>query len=185
MFSGSLIFVLIIIFLIIFIFYKREMLLKVFSLNVASSANQFQEQLEEAADVVIQRLEERISYLEDVLATVDKKIISLDEKIKVASQILEQETKDVIAVPAQSIIDSSELQREEVTVIDEKLDYVAIPLNEEKNILGIDNNKEIARKNKRDSVLALADQGYNSIEIAKSTGISKSEITLLLQLNKR
>lgn len=185
MFSGSLIFVLIIIFLVIFIFYKREMLLKVFSLNVASSANQFQNQLEEAADAVIQRLEERISYLEDVLETVDKKIISLDEKIKVASQILEQETKEVIAVPIQSIMNSSEPHREEMAVINEKLDYMAVPLKEENNILGIDNNKEIVRKNKRDSVLALADQGYNSIEIAKSTGISKSEITLLLQLNKR
>jgi nitrogen fixation/metabolism regulation signal transduction histidine kinase len=184
MFSGSLIFVLIIIFLIIFIFYKREMLLKVFSLNVASSANQFQEQLEEVADGVIQRLEERISYLEDVLETVDAKIISLDEKMKAANKILEKETKDMIEVSVQSITDSSGIQREDATEIDGKLDYIAIPIKES-NTLGIDNYKEIARKNKRDSVLALADQGYNSIEIAKITGISKSEIILLLQLNKR
>ena len=160
------------------------MLLKIFSLNVASSANKFQEQLEEAADAVIQRLEDRISYLEDVLATADAKITSLDEKIRTAKKILEKETKHSIKAPIQSITDSSEFKREEEIRTDEKLDHMAVPLKES-NKLGMDNYKEIARNNKRDSVLALADQGYNSIEIAKITGISKSEIILLLQLNKR
>ena len=82
MFSGNLIFLVIIIFLVVFIFYKREMVSKVFSLNVESSANKFQEQLEEAADLVIQRLEERINYLEDVLEIADAKILNLDEKIR-------------------------------------------------------------------------------------------------------
>jgi hypothetical protein len=184
MFSSNLIFVLIIIFLVIFIFYKREMLLKVFSLNIASSANQFQEQLEEAADVVIQRLEERISYLEDILETADAKIMSLNEKIRIANKFLKQEAKDIAEVSIQSIPNSAEFKSEEITVIDEKLDYMTIPLKES-NTLGIDNNKALARNSKRDSVLALSNQGHNSTEIAKITGISKSEIILLLQLNKK
>jgi TolA-binding protein len=184
MFSSNLIFVLIIIFLAIFIFYKREMLLKIFSLNVASSANKFQEQLEEAAEVVIQRLEERISYLEGVIETADARIMSLDEKIKIANKYLKRETKDIIENPIQGISDFSEIKKEEKQIINEKLDHIAIP-SQESNTLGIDNYKEIARNSKRDSVLTLSDQGYNSIEIAKITGISKSEIILLLQLNKK
>lgn len=184
MFSSILIFVLIVIFLGILIFYKREMLLNVFSLNVASSANKFQEQLEEAADVIIQRLEERIIYLEEMLETADLKIIGLDEKIKIVNKLLEKETRDSTEILSQSMTNSSNFKSEETTVNNEKLNHMTVPL-QEGNILGIDKFKEVARNNKRESVLALADQGHNSVEIAKITGISKSEIILLMQLNKR
>lgn len=160
------------------------MVSKVFSLNVESSANKFQEQLEEAADLVIQRLEERINYLEDVLEIADAKILNLDEKIRKINAILEKEIKENFEVPIQTISNSIDSKIEEAKTSNEDINHIAIPLKDE-TISGTDNYKETARKNKRDSVLALADQGYNSIEIAKITGISKSEIILLLQLNKR
>jgi hypothetical protein len=179
MVSNLFIFVLMIIFLILFVFYKRDMLVKVFSLNVASSANQFQEQIENTADIVIQRLEERICHLESVLEAADAKIMSLDKKIMIAEEVLKKEIKDII--PFENIANVSDAKREENLRIPTKSNDVAV----KNNTIGIDNYKEIARNNKRNSVLALADQGYSSVEIAKTTGISKSEIILLLQLNKR
>jgi hypothetical protein len=155
------------------------MLVKVFSLNVASSANQFQEQIENTADIVIQRLEERICHLESVLEAADAKIMSLDKKIMIAEEVLKKEIKDII--PFENIANVSDAKREENLRIPTKSNDVAV----KNNTIGIDNYKEIARNNKRNSVLALADQGYSSVEIAKTTGISKSEIILLLQLNKR
>lgn len=158
------------------------MLIKVFSLNAASSANQFQEQIEQTADIVIQSLEERIRYLESVLEVADAKIMSLDEKITMAEKVLKKEIKDII--PSENIDNVSDSKKEENVTITNKLHDVAIATNKN-NTIGIENYKEIARNNKRNSVLALADQGYSSVEIAKTTGISKSEIILLLQLNKR
>lgn len=158
------------------------MLVKVFSLNTASSANQFQEQIEQTADIVIQSLEERIRHLESILEVADAKIISLDKKITMAEKILKKEIEGII--PSENVDNVSDSKKEEEngTIPTHKLHGVAINKN---NTIGIDNYKEIARNNKRNSVLALADQGYSSVEIAKTTGISKSEITLLLQLNKR
>lgn len=159
------------------------MLVKVFSLNAASSANQFQEQIEQTADIVIQSLEERIRHLESILEVADAKIVSLDKKITMAEKILKKEIEDII--PSENVDNVSDSKKEEEngTIPTHKLHDVAIAIKN--NTIGIDNYKEIARNNKRNSVLALADQGYSSVEIAKTTGISKSEITLLLQLNKR
>lgn len=63
----SSIIILIVVVVILIIFYKRDMLLKMFSLNVTSSTNQFQQQLEQTADIVIKRLEEQIIHLEYLL----------------------------------------------------------------------------------------------------------------------
>lgn len=160
------------------------MLVKVFSLNAASSANQFQEQIEQTADIVIQSLEERIRHLESILEVADAKIMSLDKKITMAERIFKKEIKDVIPSKNVDNVSDSKKEEENVTIPTNKLHDVTIAINKN-NTIGIDNYKEIARNNKRNSVLALADQGYSSVEIAKTTGISKSEIILLLQLNKR
>ncbi|MDF2636155.1 MAG: hypothetical protein K0R78_3029 [Pelosinus sp.] len=159
------------------------MLVKVFSLNVATSANQFQEQIENAADIVIQRLEERIRHLENILEVADAKIISLDQKITMAEKVLGKEIKDIL--PSENIVNSANAKiQEHVKIPTTNVDEITVPIKKN-NTIGMDNYKEIARNNKRNSVLALADQGYSSVEIAKTTGISKSEIILLLQLNKK
>lgn len=64
------------------------------------------------------------------------------------------------------------------------INNIAIATNEVAH-LSIDNYKELARNDKRNSIIAMADDGYDITEIAQATGISKGEIMLLLQLNKR
>ncbi|EIW18183.1 MULTISPECIES: hypothetical protein [Pelosinus] len=182
MFSNLFIVVLVIIFLIVFVLYKRQMLLNLFSLTVASSATQFQEQIEETADVVIQRLEEKIRCLEDILLAADVKIAGLDKKIMMAEKLLDEEIKDDHLF--RKLSNFSEKKKEEnIEIFSHQLNPIQEPID--KNDKVIDNDKEIMRNHKRSSVLALAEQGYSSVEIAKTTGISKSEIILLLQLHKK
>lgn len=179
MFSNLFVIALVIIFLVIFVFYKRQMIVKMFSLNVASSTGQFQEQIEETAEFVIQRLEEKIRHLEELLAEADIKIAKLDARITMTEKVATKKTETGILFHKLSNFSENNKR-------DNKDEGPAHHLNslQAASNTGIDQDKEAARIHKRNSVLALAKEGYSSIEIAKNTGISKSEIMLLLQLNK-
>jgi len=162
MFSSSIVMAFVL--LIGYIVYKRNMLKQMLFTEVTSPADQFQEQLENTADIIIEKLEEKITRLQYLLEEANEKIISLDNKIQVANRVLNIEENRNIA---QSII----------------LDTTSNMVKTENEITTI--NKDMDRNDKRSSVINMADLGYNSTEIAKATGISKGEIMLLLQLNKK
>jgi len=170
MFSGSIIVVGFIL-VIFIIYYKRDLLIQMFSIDVTSPANRFQEQLEQTADIVIRRLEEQITRLEYLLEEANEKISSLDNKIAIATKILNKEN-DQIKESLNPLLSS------------ETTTNIGIATNEIATI-GIDHYKDMGRNDKRSSIIEMADLGYDITEIAKATGISKGEIMLLLQLNKR
>ena len=157
--------------LICFIFYKRDMLSKICSTDVISQTVRFQEQLEQTADNIIKRLEEQINQLEYLLEEANGKINSLDNKIQIAIKILNKENNNVNKYLNQPII-------EDITT------NIAIVTNEIAT-KSIDNSKDMGRNDKRSSIIDMADLGYDITEIAKTTGISKGEIMLLIQLNKK
>jgi len=154
-----------------FVFYKRDMLIKMFSTDFLSPANRFQEQLEQTADIVIKRLEEQITHLEYLLEEANEKITSLDNKIQVANKILNKEN-NIIEEPLNPLI-SSDINTN-----------IGIITNEIAT-MSKDNYKDMGRNDKRSSIIEMANLGYDITEIAKNTGISKGEIMLLLQLNKK
>lgn len=161
--------------MIVFAFYKRDMLVKMFSIDVTSSANRFQQQLEQTADIVIKRLEEQIIHLEYLLEEANEKITSLDQKIQDANKMLAKEISTNVTIPdlminERKIISSNAMKN--------------IESNEIAN-LSIDNDKETARHDKRNTIIEMAELGYDINEIAKATAISQGEIVLLLQLNKK
>ena len=151
------------------------MLIKMFSIDVASSANQFQQQLEQTADIVIKRLEEQIIQLEYLLEEANEKMISLDHKIQAANKVLANESNTNNRVP--NII-SEEPEVTTGNAIKNIAVNKVIPVS-------IDNDKEMARHDKRNTIIEMADLGYDITEIAKATAISQGEIILLLQLNKK
>ncbi len=57
--SGIALFFTVILFFLFFIIYKRNMLSKMFSLNYRSSSEHLQDELQQTADLIIQRLEKR------------------------------------------------------------------------------------------------------------------------------
>lgn len=175
-------------FLVFFIFYKRDLLLRLFSINVQKPANEFQERLEQTADDVIQRLEEKIVYLHSLLQEADRKILILE------SHLREDELKEDAALPEtelsvmpikkvaalyqqqSKIPQPQEIENESV---EEKL-----PLNREEN--GHTGKEQPStHQDKHRVVLAMAEQGYDITEIAKAVGMGKGEIMLVLQLNKK
>jgi len=170
MFSSSII-VIGFILLALFIFYKRDMLMQMFFRDVTSPANRFQEQLEQTADIVIKRLEEQITHLEFLLEEANEKIISLDNKIQIATKILDRENNHINKSLNQSISSDTTTNIGKVT--------------NEIATMSINNYKDMGRNDKRSSIIEMANLGYDITEIAKATGISKGEIMLLLQLNKK
>jgi len=156
--------------LVFFIFYKRDKLKQMFSIDVTSPAHRFQEQFEQTTDIIIIRLEEQITRLEYLLEEANEKITSLDNKIQIANKILNKEN-NIIKESLTPLIPSETTTTE--IVINE------IPT------MGIDHYKDMGCNNKRSSIIEMSDLGYDITEIAKTTGISKGEIMLLLQLNKK
>ena len=87
MLNGVVLFILIILSFVWFAFYKRDMLVKMFSLNITAPANELQEQLERTADGVIKRLEDQMAHLEYLLEEADAKSAKLDQQLQEAEQV--------------------------------------------------------------------------------------------------
>lgn len=154
--------------ILLLVFYKRELLIKMFSVNITSPTSQFQAQLEQTGDLVIKRLEEKIIELEYLLEEANKKMISLDYKIQAADKILDKvhnEKKDMSADLAKG--NQAENRKKEITD------------------LNIDLYRDLPREDKGKLIIEMSDLGYDITEIAQATGMSKGEIMLLLQLNKK
>ena len=270
MVSSIVIVIILFLFLLFFMFYKRDMLIKMFSIDVTSSANQFQEQLEETADIVIKRLEEQIIHLEDLLEAANITSINLDNRILIVNQLAEKEevrgqvkaeknkqleeqilhlenilenanekitTLDNILQIANEVIEKAQVQEqkeaqakaeekeqknkrleEQIIHLEDLLEkanekmrpilettHLVVPeiTVEENEIVSFNEIIDITKDtdeipsvvreeykgtihgDKRSSIVEMADLGYDINEIAKTTGISKGEIILLLQLNKK
>jgi len=184
----SIIAILVLIFFAFFIIRKREMLIRVFSLNVSGSANEFQSQLEQTADIVLRRLDNQISHLEYLLAEAEDKIRILENQLEHAKKIVEQ-TGSATQFKLLEAIENTE-QREanndEVdknVVIAEADNFVKNSLIQDQSIKTM--SKETISDDKRRLIIAMSEQGYNLTEIAKATGIGKGAIMLVLQLNKK
>lgn len=169
--TGTIVFITILLFFVFFIFYKRDMLIKIFSLDMTTPTNELKQQLEDTADTIIKRLENQISQLEYLLEEAEQKSSALESKLYLAEQLISKaETASHLkSETTNSGIDSSiDLDRTKDIQINEPL------------IISKENPND-----RRQLILAMDSQGYNATEIAKATGIGKGEIMLLLQLNKR
>jgi hypothetical protein len=188
MFTGSII-VILLLFFIFYGIYKRERLQRLFSLNISTSTNKFQVQLEETAEAVIKRLETHIAHLEYVLAEADTKIVTLDKQIQDANTILNQysalitfESPHLPPVYLKPIAENSSSDNGNFvpTLQEEELNFFNQDLPGKEVV-----TKEVFNNDKHRIILDMAKQGNSITEIARATGIGKGEIMLLLQLNKK
>ncbi|MBP2650244.1 MAG: hypothetical protein H6Q74_1069 [Firmicutes bacterium] len=178
MLTGWITFVLIVLFLVFFIVYKRDMIVKIFSLQALVPTDELRLQLEKTADQVIRRLETQIAHLELLLEEADEKsellakqlktieLLGIDKKL--LPEISVQESVELYSPPDILPVESS---KEEVP--SGKVEPASIEIRD-----GINNDK-------RQRIIAMADQGYTAMEIAKATGLGKGAVNLLLQLNKK
>jgi len=172
MLSGLILTVLILFFVVFFIIYKRGMLIRMFSLKVEDHALQFQNQLQETATAVVDRLETQITHLEYLLEESDKRIEILNRQIQTIEGLMQNPALQLSNVAPEKVC-PAKLQNKEQNF--------AEPLAEKE----ASENNDLEDKKRRQLVLSLAEQGYTITEIAKATSIGKGEIMLLLQLNKK
>lgn len=140
------------------------------------SAMRLQLQLEEAADVIIERMENHVNHLEYLIEEADVRISELDHRIK----MIEEFSKKQNEVEKNIAVDTGE---------------VVIPVVNEKSIDKISKNKidEIKVMQPKfvlkDSALNTAvfdmlANGCSLDQIAKETGIGKGAIKLIKQMYK-
>lgn len=177
MLTGLIIMVVLILFLVVFAVYKRDMVIKMFSLRVDDQANLFQEQLEQTADKVISRLEEQITHLELLLEEADNKISLLNDRIQAVDESVNRAGQlavvDSEAGRGDGLYQEKDVSYCDFSDVDVAVDNMVPP------------KTELFSHDKKQLIMAMADQGYSVTEIAKATGLGKGEIMLLLQLNKR
>ncbi len=177
MLTGMIVFVVIVLFFVFFAVYKRDMLVRMFTLNAATPAGEFQQELEKTADEAIRRLETQIAHLEYLLDEADAKIAELDSRLQAAGRLPELPTVAAAAPPAPPPAAAVDVRlAPEVPPPAPKAS--AVPPEEAPA-------RDAAGAERRKQVLAMAEQGYSVTEIAKATGSGKGEIMLLLQLNKK
>ena len=178
MLTGMIAFVVIILFFVFFVFYKRGMISRMFTLNAATSAGEFQQELERTADAAIRRLETQIAHLEYLLDEADVRIAELDGKLAASRQAPEPGAALTAAAPP------APLEQTPAASIDVRLApepppvTAAAPAEEPPG-------RETPGADRRRLILSMSEQGYSVTEIAKTTGAGKGEIMLLLQLNKK
>lgn len=182
MLTNMIVIIISIVFLTFFVFYKRNLLMRIFSINTAEPANKFQQQLEQTADEIISRMESKIAELDYLLELADKKILKLQEQIE-----LSEASTTLLCSPKQSNLPENILSVNDINEISPfGLDQnTSIDQTNERldNLTNSKSNQD--DDDKRKIVLAMAEQGYNITEISKATGKGKGEIMLLLQLHKR
>lgn len=181
--------------------YKKEMISKLFVLNLSVPTQELTQQLEQTADAIIKRFKEEANQLTVLLEEAETKIGMLSQQVEHANKIIEQlsvrekvltaELAKEAVKPISSITvqpcyggDDSEQDTEENTKEDTEqmqaaAELQAVPIDKDMAAY------EALNPEKYRHIIVMAEQGYTTEEIAKATGISRGEILLLLQLNKK
>ena len=177
MLIGSAVLAVIVLFFVFFIFYKRSMLVKLFSLDAAPSSEALQEQLNQTAETVVKRLEAEIAHLEFLLEEVENKSAILERQLITAETLISRFDsaefswqQPHIDVEQEAIVPEVEVSVPELEGAEQRI-----------NVSHIDQ----AVIEKRNLVAAMLEQGYTITEIARATSMGKGEILLLINLHKK
>lgn len=156
-------------FFIFFAYYKRDMLIRLFTLQASAPSNELHEQLNKTADTIIKRLETEISHLEYLLEEADAKSALLEKQLVTAEHMIKSLNSTEIKPDFPTKAHLNEINTEHISDQGE-----TIPAS-----------RDSISTEKRSLVVTMAEQGYTITEIAKSTGMGKGEIMLLLHLHKK
>ncbi|BBB93155.1 MAG TPA: hypothetical protein PKA28_01030 [Methylomusa anaerophila] len=175
-------------FFVFLIIYKKDVFIKMLSIDLTNPTTQLQQQLESTADTIIKQLEDKIVHLEFLLEEAQTKSNLLNEQLKQAEYIL-------LAMKSREIKDREEEENNTeyldcCSQIDETNGKNSIQISAVPDTLAINeylkhSNKDLANNDRQRLVLSMSAQGYNVTEIAKATGMAKGEIMLFLQLGKK
>ena len=172
-----------------FVIYKRQMLIKMFSINIATMADEFRSEMGSTADLAVKKLEHQMAQLEYLLEEADAKILTLETRLRNADEKLKQLDGTVrSAANASPPFSSVAVTGYQHSIQSDTpiADVQRSPVSQSSQPLRQASSSEwqdIAQS-KRQQVVAMHQQGYTVVEIAKSTGMGKGEVMLLLELHK-
>ena len=159
---------LIIIGVMIVVIIRRQFLKKQLEKNsFDTAANQMQQQFEDTADQIIERIGNEIDRLELLIQVADDKIIQLDQKLKniAVTKPIEEQKQSFQEVLQESTRDGEIIAKEPITEIFPKQAKL-----------------KVSKTNKM--VFEMLEQGESLESIAKQTGIGKGAINLIRQMYK-
>lgn len=168
-------FLIVIVIMMIVIFRRQSMQSKLKERkNLDDSASQLQLQLEEVADAVIGRMENRIDHLEMLIAEADDKIVRLDDQMKCVAALKEQE-----ALRVEKVVDTQLPALEKIPQ-----ELTEAPIAQAMPLPRLSEKKKIAvpLSKANQAVIDLLDGGYSLNEIAKKTGMGKGAILLIQEM---
>jgi ElaB/YqjD/DUF883 family membrane-anchored ribosome-binding protein len=173
------------------IVYKRQMLIKMFSINIASMADEFRTQMEVTADQAVKKLDNQMAQLEYMLEEADAKILALETRLQQAEQkcICQTPTEvpqtiNDIPFSAVSVADPQprhELEQHSSSLKGQVVSTACAPQSQP---LPQSAGRQDVAPDRRKQVISMHQQGYNVVEIAKATAMGKGEVMLVLELNK-
>jgi ElaB/YqjD/DUF883 family membrane-anchored ribosome-binding protein len=174
------------------IVYKRQMLIKMFSINIASMADEFRTQMEVTADQAVKKLDNQMAQLEYMLEEADAKILALETRLQQAEQkcICQTPTEvsqtiNDIPFAGVSVADPqlrNELEQQISSLKGQVVSSACAPLSQPLP-QSAGRHQDVA-PDRRKQVISMHQQGYNVVEIAKATAMGKGEVMLVLELNK-
>jgi acetolactate synthase regulatory subunit len=165
------------------IIYKRKMLIKMFSINISTLADEFRIEMETTADRAVKRLEQQMAQLEYLLDEADTKISALEECLRRAENINimpAESNRSIASVNPElhSAADAFQSRQLHEQPTDLPSSYPNQPPSQfNSRLLDVSQDK-------REQVIAMHRQGYNVLQIAKATSMGKGEVMLLLELHK-
>ena len=172
--------------------YKRQMLLKMFSIDIASMADEFRTQMEVTADQAVKKLENQMAQLEYMLEEADAKIIALEDRLRQAEQKCIPPSPASVPYTSDSTLSTlvpagdAQLKRQHEPQALSWGGQTTVPamyLPQSQPTQIADKLQEVAN-DKRQQVMLMHHQGYTVVEIAKATSMGKGEVMLVLELNK-
>jgi hypothetical protein len=188
--TGILLIVLLMV-IIFIVVYKRQMLLKMFSLNIASMADEFRTQMEVTADQAVKKLENQMAQLEYLLEEADAKILTLENRLQQAEQkcipptaASVSHTSDAASSASVAAGDAQLKRTFEPESSGEIQTAVPAACLSQSQPAQVPDRPQTVAQDKRQQVMLMHRQGYTVVDIAKATSMGKGEVMLVLELNK-
>jgi len=142
------------------------------------SATRLQLQLEEAADVIIARMENHVNHLEFLIEEADNKIVELDHRIKTVEELSQKQLifeKQAIVHPINEVNPVTNHVEPIKEVVEHKTEITAKAMRPKFVLKDSALNTE---------VFDMLDKGCSLDQITKETGIGKGAIKLIKQMYK-
>lgn len=151
---------------------------KVSANSFDQSATRLQLQLEEAADVIIDRMENHVNHLEFLIEEADNKIVELDQRIKTMEELSQKQLVFEKQAAVHHINDVNPVtdHAETIKEVIEHKTEVTVKALQPKFVL-----KDSALNTE---VFDMLDKGCSLDQITKETGIGKGAIKLIKQMYK-